>query len=101
VGTPTTAPSKPVYLGSEEHDDLMRVCLRLLSEVWTLRDRLSIVETLLEERAGISRATIDTYEPNAALAQVLAAERQALIKRVLDAPFEAEPLEVQKLPGAE
>ena len=83
---------KPVFLESEEHDDLMRVCLRLLGEVWVLRDRLAIVEALLQERGGISRATIDTYQPDAALAQELAAERQAMIKRVLDAPFEAEPL---------
>jgi hypothetical protein len=89
-----TLPSsrKPVYLESEEHDDLMRVCLRLLGEVWTLRDRLTIVEALLQERAGISRAMIDTYEPDTALAQQLAADRQAMIKRVLDAPFAGEPL---------
>src|SRR5579872_4016839 len=95
AGSSLMSSKKPVYLESEEHDDLMRICLRLLGEVWTLRDRLTVVETLLQEQAGISRASIDSYAPDAGLAQELTAERQAMIKRVLDAPFEAEPL-----PGA-
>jgi hypothetical protein len=83
---------RPVYLESEQQDDLVRLCLRLLNEVWTLRDRLTVVEALLETHAAIPRESIETYVPEAALAEELAAERLAMIKRVMDAPFESGPL---------
>jgi hypothetical protein len=83
---------RPVYLESEQQDDLVRLCLRLLNEVWTLRDRLTVVEALLEAHAGIPRESIETYVPEGKLADELSTERLAMIKRVMDAPFEGEPL---------
>ena len=84
--------SRPVYLESEQQDDLVRLCLRLLNEVWTLRDRVTVIEALLETHAGLPRERIETYVPEGALAAELAAERLGMIKRVMDAPFEGEPL---------
>lgn len=74
---------RPVYLADERLDDLARMCLSLVGEVWTLRDRVTVLEHALEQRGGLSRAELDELVPSGALAAELARERAALIQRVV------------------
>jgi hypothetical protein len=67
----------------ERLEQLTSTCAELAAEVWVLRDRLTIVEHLLERRCGLSRAEIDAFQPDGALAAELAAARSALAERVL------------------
>jgi hypothetical protein len=78
---------RPTYLGSERADDLARMITELASEVWVLRDRVTIMEHVLEKNGVLTRHTLDTYVPDADLAEELAAARKELIERVLGAPF--------------
>lgn len=80
---------RPVYLDSERIDDLARMCLSLASEIWTLRDRVTVLEHLLEQRGGLSRAELDAFVPHEALAEELASMRAAFVERVVGAPFTA------------
>jgi hypothetical protein len=64
-------------------EQLTSTCAELAAEVWVLRDRLTIVEYLLEQRGGVTRAEIDAFQPDGALAAELAAARSALAQRVL------------------
>jgi hypothetical protein len=69
----------------ERLDQLTSCCAELAAEVWVLRDRLTIVEYLLEQRVGLSRAEIDAFQPEGELAAELAAARSALAERVVPA----------------
>ena len=77
--------ARPTYLGSERADDLARMITELASEVWVLRDRLTIMEHVLEKNGALTRQTLDNYVPDAELADELAAARKELIERVLGA----------------
>jgi hypothetical protein len=83
---PGFAIDSPRYLDPvKDTDSVMRMVLELASEVWVLRDRLEIVEHLLDERGQVSRADIDGYEPDDSVAAELAAGRQQFIARLLAA----------------
>lgn len=43
-------PERP-YLGQKELDDLMRMNSELLAELWILRDRVTVLEHMLQEKA--------------------------------------------------
>jgi hypothetical protein len=77
-------PQKP-YLGSVEIDHLARMNTELLSELWILRDRVTVLEHLLEQGAVIKRADLDAFVPQGALAAELEAERARIVERVVGA----------------
>lgn len=82
--------AKPHYLESERLDDLSRMVTELTSEVWVLRDRLTVMESLLDEHGVLPRTEIDTHVPQSDLTTELEREREALIGRVLGAPHQGD-----------
>jgi hypothetical protein len=44
-------------------DTLLGVVIGLGNEVWVMRDRMRIIEKLLESKGTISRADIEAYKP--------------------------------------
>jgi hypothetical protein len=83
----TERPERP-YLSSKELDDLMRMNLQLLSEVWVLRDRVTLLEHLLESKGALKRSDIDEMVPEGALASELDRERDAMVARVVGGAFD-------------
>lgn len=81
--TPPPAP----YLETETLDHLARMHTELLSELWILRDRVMVLEKLLEEKGTVAREEIDRYVPQGAFEQEIETERAALIRRVVGAPW--------------
>lgn len=71
-------------LGSDQVDDLARGVLALTREVWVLTDRLCVLEQVLESQ-GIPTAQIDTFQPDQALQDKLAARRKDMIDTVMRA----------------
>ena len=71
------------FLGDPVLDRMMKVILALSQEVYVLRDRLGVVEKLLDERHVVSRADIDDYVPSRQDQPQILAERDAYIERVL------------------
>lgn len=63
-------------------DALGRAVLLLTRELWVTRDRLMVAEALLAER-GIDLA-VDSHQPDAPLAEKLAAERARLTESILE-----------------
>ena len=63
-------------------DALGRAVLLLARELWVTRDRLMVAEALLAER-GIALG-IDAHQPDAALAEQLAAERARLTAAIME-----------------
>lgn len=43
-------------------DTLLAIVLSLGNEVWVMRDRMRVIEKMLEEKGTISRADIEAYK---------------------------------------
>lgn len=71
----------------ESVDDLSRIVLALVQEVWIMRDRMAVTERLLAERAGISAADIDDYVGDAAYKGELERLRDRFTAKVIGAPL--------------
>ena len=80
-------PERP-YLGQKELDDVMRMNTELLAELWILRDRVTVLEHLLQEKQVISRQALSDFVPQGELAKELERERHALVARVAGAPHQ-------------
>jgi hypothetical protein len=65
-------PGRP-YLGDERFDQLARMMFQLLSEVWVMRDRMVVMEELLQRKKVMSAARLDAL-------------RQQMVEAVLGAP---------------
>jgi hypothetical protein len=85
------------YLKTENTDDLGRMVLALLSEVWIMRDRMAILEDILENKAGLSLDEIDNYVPSPALEARLEELRSRLVGNVIGAPMVAREREVDDI----
>ena len=80
-------PERP-YLGQMELDDLVRMNTELLTELWILRDRVTVLEHLLEQKQVIDRKALGDFVPEGELARELERERDALVARVAGAPHQ-------------
>ncbi|MDX2221451.1 MAG: hypothetical protein SFV21_01805, partial [Rhodospirillaceae bacterium] len=75
-------PSEP-YTGDEMLDNVIRMNTELMSELWILRDRVTILEHMLQDKGVVSRKALDDFVPTGELARELTRERDALVERVV------------------
>ena len=80
--------TQPSYLEAGDIDSLARQNVQLMTELWIVKDRLFVLESMLEKAGLIDRATFDSSEPDEALSVELEEERKAYIKRVIGLPAE-------------
>ena len=80
-----TTPPRPA---SDEFEALLRMNTELLSELWILRDRVAVLEKLLDEKGILPRKAIDDYTPDAAFDAELQKERDRMVKQVVGSPRE-------------
>jgi hypothetical protein len=73
-----------VFLGNPHIDNLMTVVIALGAEIWSDRQRMRIVERLLETQGKVTREMIEQYVPSAAERTVWESEREQMVKRVYD-----------------
>jgi len=85
------------YLAPDNVDDLGRMLMALLSEMWIMRDRMAVTEKLLAEKAGLTSAAIDDFVPDAAFAAELEALRDKVVSAVVSAPVSAEDRSVESI----
>jgi hypothetical protein len=70
-------------------DALLGIVLSLGAEVYVLRDRIRIIENMLETKGIISRADIEAYKPTPQEEEEIRKERDAFMARlfrILEAP---------------
>lgn len=84
-------------LDTSNVDDLGRMLMALVQEVWVMRDRMAVTEKLLAERAGITAADIDDYVADPAFAAELEALRDRFAARVVGAPVAARERSVDQI----
>lgn len=85
----TKPPPNPIT-GSEDMDALMRINTELMSELWILRDRVTVLEKMLEDKGVVSRQAINDFAPEGEFAEELDQERDKFVRRVAGAPWEVE-----------
>ena len=71
------------YLASDDVDAVARQNAQLMAELWIVKDRLALIETMLEEKNLIDRKTLNDIEPEGELADELRREREAYIDRIM------------------
>lgn len=76
------APKQP-YTGDEMMDNVIRMNTELMSELWILRDRVTVLEHMLQEKGVINRKAVDDFVPQGAIAAELNRERDALVEKVV------------------
>ncbi len=76
--------SKPV-LQPEDIDRLGDALIALTQEVWVLRDRQKVLETLLANAGVLDEQALESFQPDAELSAALDVDRQQLINSVLGA----------------
>lgn len=75
----------PEYLHAARLDDLARMLTELASEVWVLRDRNLVLESLLTNRGIFGPGDIDREQLTEELATRVREERSAFVRRVFGA----------------
>ena len=85
----TQPPARPVT-GDERLDGLLRMNTELLSELWILRDRVMVLEKILEEKGLLDAKAVSSYGPSGEFAEKLQDERDRLVRRVAGAPWQEE-----------
>jgi hypothetical protein len=65
-------------------DHLGKAVLLLARELWVTRDRLAVLEAVLESRGIAVSDAIRDFQPEGALAERLAAERDSLARALID-----------------
>lgn len=80
IAAATRTASTGRFLKPDQLDDLGRAVLFLARELWVTRDRLAVIEAVLDARGLDVSAAVADFQPDPALASRLAAERKALVE---------------------
>jgi hypothetical protein len=73
---------KPSQFNDPAIDTLLSLVLSLGSEVYVLRDRMRLIEKLLESKGAISRSDIEEYQPTPEEEEAIRKEADAFISRL-------------------
>jgi hypothetical protein len=92
-----TPQSAKGFMVSEDVDGLARMMMAMLSELWIARDRIAILESLLEEVGVLSAGAADHAAPSPELAERLEAMRSIMVANVLGATRTGERISMQEL----
>lgn len=77
------------YLGPDNVDDLGRMVTALLTELWITRDRVAVLERIIEEKGVVVPGEVNDYVPDAAFEAELSALRDRMAGNVIGAPLAA------------
>jgi hypothetical protein len=76
------APIRPI-LAPADLDTLGRQHVQLMAEVWILRDRLKLLESVLVSAGLLKAGQLDDSVPDEALRQTLTQDRDAFVERIM------------------
>lgn len=85
------------YLDSSDVEAVARMVNALLTEHWIMRDRLAILEHLLDEGGIVKSRDIEAYVPAGEFAEALETLRGTVFGNVIGAPFAPQAASVAEL----
>lgn len=88
-----------IYLDADNVDDLGRMVAALLSEVWIMRDRMAILETLLAEANVLTSEQIERHCYTPEQEREVEKLRDRMIASVIGAPIAAREHHVEEILG--
>jgi hypothetical protein len=77
------AGDNPGYLADPIQDALVNMVMELAAQVWVNRERMSALETVLEERGDLPADAVESYRPSPQRAVQLRAERDQFVADIL------------------
>ena len=84
-------------LDSSNIDDLSRMLMALVQEVWIMRDRMAVTEQLLEDKLGITAADIDDFVGSDEYQEAIREMRDRFAMRIVGAPIAARERSVEQI----
>lgn len=85
------------YLGPDNIDDLGRMVTALLTELWITRDRVAVLEQLLEDKKIVLPGEVDDYIPSEDFETDLERIRDRMAANVIGAPLAARERSVDQI----
>ncbi len=83
------------WLGDPMLDRMMNVIMGLAEELYVTRDRLQVMERVLEERGALRRGELDRWRPNESQQAEILGDRdhfiQSILARALDPAAKRNP----------
>jgi len=76
--------SKKSWLGDPILDKMFQVVIRLASELYVTKDRLTTLETIIEEKGLLDLSEIETYSKNAENNEKINEQRDEFIANLLE-----------------
>ncbi|MSO98599.1 MAG: hypothetical protein EXR11_10340 [Rhodospirillaceae bacterium] len=71
-----------VFLGNPHIDNLMTIVIAMGAEIWADRQRMRIIEHLLETKGKVTKDMVEQFVPSDEQKAAWGAERDAMAKRV-------------------
>ena len=71
------------WLGDEMLDRMMNVIMGLAEELYVTRDRLKVMERVLESRGALGRDELNNWKPDQNQQDEILSDRNAFIKAIL------------------
>lgn len=84
-------------LNESNIDDLSRMLMALMQEVWIMRDRMAVTEQLLQDQLGISAQDIDDFVGSSEYKVNVEQLRDLFARRVVGAPLAAKERSVDQI----
>jgi hypothetical protein len=84
------------YLHGDDVDWLARQNTQLMTELWIVKDRLAVLESLLEKKGLLSDDEVDNTPPDEALGAELDQRREQFVKRIIGMPPSERSLDTLK-----
>lgn len=75
------------YIGDDRLDELARISIGLMKEIWLLRDRQMVLERLLDSQGVVERRLIELDEPDHRAEAEIRMEADRMIARVFEGTF--------------
>ncbi len=85
------------YLGDERLNQMARLCVALMREVWLLRDRQMVLEKLLAEVNVLDPHALEAFEPDELHEEQIRVEVDRLVARVFASTFRSGPPDLDEL----
>ena len=76
--------SKKSWLGDPILDKMFQVVIRLAGELYVTKDRLTTLETIIEEKGLLDLSEIETYSKNAENNEKINEQRDKFIANLLE-----------------
>lgn len=77
------------YLSQDNVDDLGRMVTALLTELWIARDRVAVLERILEDKGVLAPEEVNNYVPTPEFEVSLEKLRDRMASNVIGAPLAA------------